>query len=65
MNNWRAQNPNIKIVASIGGYTEGSSNFNSIVSTAENSKTLCQSAIDNSRKYNLDGLDIDWYLFNK
>ena len=23
MNNWRAQNPNIKIVASIGGYTEG------------------------------------------
>ena len=37
-----------------------SNNFNQIVSSPDNMKKFCQSAIDVSRQYNLDGLDIDW-----
>jgi len=38
-----------------------SGKFNQIVSSPDNMKKFCQSAIDVSRQYNLDGLDIDWY----
>ena len=43
---------------SIGGWDEQSKHFTPMVSTAANRKTFCQSVIDTSRTYNLDGIGI-------
>lgn len=57
---WKSKNPNIKVLMSVGGWNEGSTNFNSISSTDANRGSFCQSAINLARQYGLDGLDIDW-----
>ena len=53
-------NPSIKISMSIGGWDEQSTHFTPMVANEANRKSFCQSVIDVSRKYNLDGIDIDW-----
>ena len=60
MSAWKSRNPNIKVIMSVGGWNEGSGNFNSISSTDATRTTFCQSVIKISRQYNLDGIDIDW-----
>ena len=60
MSEWKKKNPNIKTLISVGGWNEGSNNFNSISSTDANRQTFCQSVIKYCREYNLDGIDIDW-----
>lgn len=65
MSAWKAKNPNIKVLMSVGGWNEGSTNFNSISSTDANRQTFCQSVIKYCRQYNLDGIDIDWFILNK
>ena len=45
---------------SIGGWDEQSTHFVPMVANDESRKTFCQSVIDVSRSYGLDGVDIDW-----
>ncbi len=62
MNNWKIRNPSLKILISVGGWTEGSTNFNSIVLTDQSRTSFCNQVVKTARDYNLDGFDIDWYL---
>lgn len=55
----RKQNPALKVVISIGGWT-WSGNFSDAVLTDTARAAFAASAADIVRKYDLDGIDIDW-----
>ncbi len=59
LNTLKEQNPDLKILISVGGWT-WSKNFSDAVMTAEGKKTFAKSAVDIMKKYDLDGVDIDW-----
>ena len=59
LNALKEQNPDLKILISIGGWA-WSKNFSDAVLTAEGQKTFAKSAVEIIKKYDLDGVDIDW-----
>jgi chitinase len=52
-------NPDLKILISIGGWS-WSKNFSDAVLTDTSRNAFAASAVEITRKYNLDGVDIDW-----
>ncbi|MES1224860.1 MAG: glycoside hydrolase family 18 protein, partial [Bacteroidota bacterium] len=52
-------NPGIKIILSIGGWA-GSKNFSDVALGDTSRENFAISAIDVVKKYDLDGIDIDW-----
>ncbi len=52
-------NPDLKVIISIGGWA-WSKNFSDAVLTDTSRAAFAASAVDIVRKYNLDGVDIDW-----
>lgn len=54
----REYNPNIKILLSIGGW--GAGGFSEAASTMEGRKLFAKTGLDIIKKYNLDGIDLDW-----
>jgi chitinase len=52
-------NPDLKILISIGGWA-WSKNFSDAVLTDTSRNAFAASAVEIARKYNLDGVDIDW-----
>lgn len=55
----RTSFPHIRIHLSVGGWTL-SKQFPPMAGSAEGRKTFVDSAVKNLRKWNLDGLDVDW-----
>lgn len=55
----RQQNPNLSVLISVGGWT-WSDGFSDAALTKQSRSVLIESAIDFLRRYDLDGLDIDW-----
>lgn len=55
----RQQNPSLTILVSVGGWL-WSTHFSDIALTPQSRATFVQSALDFIKRYNLDGLDIDW-----
>jgi chitinase len=54
-----AVNPDVKLIISIGGWT-GSKYFSDVSLTDTSRENFAISAVDVVKKYNLDGIDIDW-----
>lgn len=54
-----AHQKNVKVLASIGGWT-GSSNFPALASAASSRSNFCSKARALIEKYRFDGIDIDW-----
>ena len=54
----KSQNPDIKIILSIGGW--GAGGFSEAAMTEKGRKQLADSAVDLIKEYGLDGIDIDW-----
>ncbi|MGD0631896.1 MAG: glycoside hydrolase family 18 protein, partial [Terracidiphilus sp.] len=55
----RKQNPSFTVLVSVGGWL-WSGNFSDVALTAESRNVFIESAMDFIRRYDLDGLDVDW-----
>lgn len=54
------KNPNLKTLFSIGGASEGSQIFSRMASSHKSRKTFIASTIEVARKFDFDGVDLDW-----
>jgi len=55
----RKNHPNLKVMVACGGWG-GSGGFSEMARTPEGQKKFVESVVKFIKKYNLDGLDIDW-----
>ena len=55
----RKQNPELKIVLSVGGWDE-STWFSDVASSSAQRETFARSCLDLIRAHDLDGVDLDW-----
>ena len=51
-------NPDLKVLLSIGGWEAG--NFSEMAADAAHRKVFCENCVAAVRKYDLDGIDLDW-----
>ncbi len=59
LNALKQVNPELQLLVSVGGWT-WSGNFSDMALTMESRKAFIESAVQFIKRYNLDGLDIDW-----
>ncbi|MBQ9185310.1 MAG: tyrosine-protein phosphatase [Bacteroidales bacterium] len=50
--------PGLSVSLSVGGW--GAGNFSEMAASEEHRKTFCQNCLAAVKKYNLDGIDLDW-----
>ena len=56
----KQQNPNLKVLLAVGGWNAGSGVFSDMAQTEDSRSSFIQSSVDFLKKYEFDGLDIDW-----
>ncbi|XP_057656172.1 probable chitinase 2 [Diorhabda carinulata] len=52
--------PHLKVSLAVGGWNEGSTNYSRLVADPSRRNRFVASSLDFIRKYNFDGLDLDW-----
>ncbi|XP_014289753.1 probable chitinase 2 [Halyomorpha halys] len=56
----KAKHPNIKVLVSVGGYSQGSVRFSEMASSSSKKTTFINSLVKFIRDWELDGIDICW-----
>lgn len=56
----KRQNPNLKVLLAIGGWTHGSEPFTKMVKTDGDIDQFVKNSIEYLRGKGFDGLDLDW-----
>lgn len=59
LNSLKERNPDLQILISVGGWT-WSGNFSDMALTPESREVFISSSVDFIKRYQLDGLDLDW-----
>jgi len=52
--------PKLKVSVAIGGWNEGSEKYSKMASDSSKRSAFVESAVQFLKKYNFDGLDLDW-----
>lgn len=60
MTSLKTQFPHLKVSLAIGGWVEGSANYSALASDPEKRKIFTKSVLEFLRKFDFDGLDLDW-----
>lgn len=60
MTGWKAQNPDLKVIGSIGGWNFPSAFFSKAVRTVASRAKFVDAVIAYTGAHNLDGIEIDW-----
>ncbi|XP_077291919.1 putative chitinase 2 isoform X2 [Arctopsyche grandis] len=60
MTNMKVRYPHLKVTLAIGGWNEGSINYSKMAEDPVQRQIFVTSAVAFLRKYNFDGLDLDW-----
>uniref|UniRef100_A0A1I8QE20 chitinase n=1 Tax=Stomoxys calcitrans TaxID=35570 RepID=A0A1I8QE20_STOCA len=53
-------NPNLKVLAVVGGWNEGSVKYSQMAADSNKRKNFIQTTLNFIRQYGFDGLDLDW-----
>lgn len=53
-------NPNLKVLAAVGGWNEGSVKYSQMAADPARRKTFIQTSLDFIRRHGFDGMDLDW-----
>jgi chitinase len=56
----KKQNPNLKVLLSVGGWNLGSGPFSDMVTGPNNRAKFVNTTVTFLKKWNFDGLDLDW-----
>ncbi|CAH0402515.1 unnamed protein product [Chilo suppressalis] len=56
----RSCHPNVKFMVAVGGWGEGGSKYSKMVSKNNTRTAFVRSVVDFLKKYDFDGLDLDW-----
>jgi chitinase len=56
----KSTNPDVKLLITLGGWTEDSMAFSHVAADPHKKSTLASTLIHYMQTYNLDGIDIDW-----
>ena len=56
----KQQNPELKVLLAVGGWNAGSGVFSNMAQTEDSRSSFIQSSVTFLKKYEFDGLDIDW-----
>ncbi|XP_014246008.1 chitinase-like protein 4 [Cimex lectularius] len=56
----KSMNKDLKLLAAIGGWREGSKRFSAIARSEESRRTFAKGVIQFLRQYNFEGINIDW-----
>ncbi|XP_017864082.1 PREDICTED: probable chitinase 2 [Drosophila arizonae] len=56
----KSSHPHLKVSLAIGGWNEGSKNYSRLVANAQQREHFVKQVSGFVRKYNFDGLDLDW-----
>lgn len=63
----KKMNPDLKTLIAIGGWNEGSANYSDMARDPSARRTFVKSIVPFLKKYNFDGLDVDWvhyFIYN-
>jgi chitinase len=59
-NNLKNSNRSLKTLISVGGHSQGTTNFSIVAASQHKREVFAKEAKDFCQKYGFDGLDVDW-----
>ena len=60
----KIENPNLKVLIAVGGWTAGSVPFSTMVTSISLRQKFVKTSVEFLKKYKFDGLDLEYFKLN-